>query len=165
MQFVCLPRVEDIADASGLFALQELTAMQLAIDDSSATFSILETSHHQLLDEAAEVFWRLRYWPIAIQDELAAACDRLYGYRNRYKLQLQADQQQLQKEMKQLQVCFLAPWLTCLCRQDMLLISRTLNPYISTTCPRAGVKGRCASMLPLYQQPAIGLCLPSLGAD
>lgn len=84
--------------------MQELPGMQQQIDISTATFMVLETSHYPIFDEAAEVFWTLRYWPIAVQDELAAARDRIFGYRDRYKLQLQADQQQLQRQLQQLQV-------------------------------------------------------------
>uniref|UniRef100_A0A383V949 AAA+ ATPase domain-containing protein n=1 Tax=Tetradesmus obliquus TaxID=3088 RepID=A0A383V949_TETOB len=82
---------------------QELPSIQQQIDDSASTFAVMEGSHHPLLDESADVFWQLRHWPSAVQDELAAARERIWGYRNRYQLQLQEDQRQLQQDLQQLQ--------------------------------------------------------------
>lgn len=87
-----------------LVALQELPTIQQQIEDSGSTFAVLETSHHLLLDDSADVFWQLRRWPTAIHDELAAARERVWGYRNRYQLQLQEDQRHLQQDLQQLQV-------------------------------------------------------------
>jgi tRNA/tmRNA/rRNA uracil-C5-methylase (TrmA/RlmC/RlmD family) len=87
-----------------LICLQELPSIQQQIDDSVSTFAVLETSHQALLDESADVFWQLRHWPNAVQEELAAARERIWGYRNRYQLQLQEDQRQLQHDLQQLQV-------------------------------------------------------------
>jgi hypothetical protein len=87
-----------------LFALQELPSIQQQIDDSASTFAVLEASHHPLYDEAADMFWQLRHWPNAAQEELEAARERIWGYRNRYQLQLQEDQRQLQQDLQQLQV-------------------------------------------------------------
>jgi tRNA/tmRNA/rRNA uracil-C5-methylase (TrmA/RlmC/RlmD family) len=84
--------------------LQELPSIQQQIDDSASTFAVLEASHHPLFDEAADMFWQLRHWPNAVQEELAAAMERIWGYRNRYQLQLQEDQRQLQQDLQQLQV-------------------------------------------------------------
>ncbi|KAF6265404.1 dynein heavy chain 6 [Scenedesmus sp. NREL 46B-D3] len=82
---------------------QELPTIQQQIEDSGSTFAVLETSHHLLLDDSADVFWQLRRWPTAIHDELAAARERVWGYRNRYQLQLQEDQRHLQQDLQQLQ--------------------------------------------------------------
>jgi hypothetical protein len=87
-----------------LSEMQELPSIQQQIDDSASTFAVLEASHHPLYDEAADVFWQLRHWPNAIQEELAAARERIWGYRNSYQLQLQEDQRQLQQDLQQLQV-------------------------------------------------------------
>jgi hypothetical protein len=87
-----------------VFELQELPTIQQQIDDSASTFAVLEASHHALFDEAADVFWQLRHWPNAVQEELEAAWERIWGYRNRYQLQLQDDQRQLQQDLQQLQV-------------------------------------------------------------
>lgn len=86
---------------------QELPSIQQQIDNSSSTFAVLESSHHPLPDESAVLFWQLRHWPMAIQDELVAARERIESYRNHYKQQLYADQQQLQEDLQRAQVCFM----------------------------------------------------------
>jgi hypothetical protein len=82
-----------------------------ALGASTATVAVLTASHFALPDDAADTFWALQRWPLAIQDELAAAAERLGGYREDYSAQLLADQRQLQADVQQLQVRRASKWL------------------------------------------------------
>lgn len=74
------------------------------LEASKATFNILNQSQFQLPDEAADTYWLLQRWPLALQDELDAAAERIRGYRGDFQQQLQDDQQQLQADLQELQV-------------------------------------------------------------
>lgn len=74
------------------------------LEASKATFNILNQSQFQLPDEAADTYWLLQRWPLALQDELDAAAERIRGYRGDFQQQLQEDQQQLQADLQELQV-------------------------------------------------------------
>jgi hypothetical protein len=74
------------------------------LEASKATFNILTHSQFQLPDEAADTYWLLQRWPLALQDELDAAAERIRGYRGDFQQQLHEDQQQLQADLQELQV-------------------------------------------------------------
>lgn len=74
------------------------------LEASKATFNILTHSQFQMPDEAADTYWLLQRWPLALQDELDAAAERIRGYRGDFQQQLQEDQQQLQADLQELQV-------------------------------------------------------------
>lgn len=71
---------------------------------STATLAILNNSQFQLPDEAADTYWQLQRWPLALQEELEAGAERIKGYHGQFQEQLHEDQQQLQAELQQLQV-------------------------------------------------------------
>lgn len=78
--------------------------MMEQLQASTATLAILNNSQFQLPDEAADTYWQLQRWPLALQEELDAATERIRGYRGQFQEQLHEDQQQLQADLQQLQV-------------------------------------------------------------
>ena len=88
----------------GLHLLQDLPNLMEQLADSTTVLHILTNSQFQLPDEAADTYRQLQRWPLALQDELQAAADRVRGYRGHFQEQLAEDQQQLQTDLEQLQV-------------------------------------------------------------
>jgi hypothetical protein len=84
--------------------LQELPSIMDRLEASTATLTVLTHSQFALPDEAADTYWLLQRWPLALQDELDAAADRIRGYRGDFRQELLADQQQLAADLQQLQV-------------------------------------------------------------
>lgn len=76
------------------------------LEASSATLATLSHSQFTLPDEAADTYWQLQRWPLVLQEELAAAAERITGYRGEFQEELQQDQQQLQASCQELQVCY-----------------------------------------------------------
>lgn len=74
------------------------------LEASTATLAVLTHSQFALPDEAADTYWLLQRWPLALQDELDAAAERIRGYRGDFQQELLQDQQQLQADLQQLQV-------------------------------------------------------------
>lgn len=82
----------------------EKESIQSKILQSLQVAEVLEHSHHSMRDECSELYWRLRHWPVALEDELAGAMQRLQGFNDRYRKQLKADQQQLADDISQVKV-------------------------------------------------------------
>jgi hypothetical protein len=84
--------------------VQEVPSLQERIDASCAVGAVLEGSHAAVPDGMMDTFWRLRYWPIPLQEELEGAQQRLHAARNQHQLQLKQDQQDLLQELEDLRV-------------------------------------------------------------
>jgi hypothetical protein len=96
-----------IAYAQCLFSavsLQELPSLEQQIVESCETAALLEGSHARLTDEAVDLFWQLRNWPVLLEEQVAAAKDHLLLARDEHKHQLKRDQAQLQADIDQVQV-------------------------------------------------------------
>jgi hypothetical protein len=64
----------------------------------------LEAQQHLVSEEAAELFWRLRQWPLRLAQGLEDAALRMAGYRGDFRQQLARDQGELGQALAQLQV-------------------------------------------------------------
>jgi hypothetical protein len=67
-------------------------------------FEAMEAQKHLVAESAAELFWRLRQWPLQMADALEATVEHMQRYHSGFKDQLQQDQQQLAEELARLQV-------------------------------------------------------------
>jgi hypothetical protein len=64
----------------------------------------LEAQQHLVSEQAADLFWRLRQWPLRLAQGLEDAALRMAGYRGGFQEQLARDQLELGQALEQLQV-------------------------------------------------------------
>ncbi len=84
-------------------APQELGPVHSDIRASAEAYGVLETAHYAVPEEAAEAYWQLQHCPPLLQDELAAARDRLQEQCSTHRTQLACDLAQLDDDAAKLQ--------------------------------------------------------------
>ncbi|GBF91222.1 dynein heavy chain axonemal [Raphidocelis subcapitata] len=101
---------EEPPDAEAMAALaafassasDELPALAAAASEAAAVGAVLEAGRGAVDEGGADALWRLRRWPAALEAQLEAAAERLAGYRERFRLQLAADQRALAQDAQTL---------------------------------------------------------------
>jgi dynein heavy chain len=82
----------------------ELPAIAASIAESQRMADVLAASQHALSDATCELFYTLVFWPARLEGELEGVRERLHRFRNRFQIQLRADQETLAADLEGLQV-------------------------------------------------------------